>query len=706
MKRNLWQIPIFAPFELRLAPPTAVVDHTLYSPVLPPSYPLAAAAAKIDKSTAWIPGNQVSNLPSVRPEFWTGSTLNWGVLARVDSTVYKVFGVPSYVPGSKSASLRRAQYTSTHSIFTLEAGKATVELDFFSPVSPKNYLRQSLPFSYLTVSVSGTAESSVQVYSDIDENWTGQSGNTISEFSTANGVSLFELSVDGATTYEEVNDMALWGDVVFASRPSNSSSVTQQSGLPSSVRAQFASNGTLDGVTSRFSAGDVVGIAHDLGQAGGSVTFAIGYVREAAVNYLANSRTGYYRASYPETPSAVSYFFDDYPAAQAESLIMDAELEQKAVAAAGTNYSDILTLTTRQVFGGSDLTIPGDSLDTGDVMVFLKEISSDGNVNTLDVIFPAFPIWYVMAPEYIRLLLEPIVQYLATGLWTKPFAIHDIGTHYPYATGHDDQKEEDMPVEESGNLILLVYAYVAATGNKAWAVQHHTLLQKYAEYLIVDGLDESVQLATNDCCGPLANQTNLAIKAAVALNAYGKLFDDTSYSLKGLEFADELYEKGIALDEARTHFKLQYGNDVKYNKDIDYAVVFNIYPDILFTLQTFPESAHDMLASFYPTIHGPAGIALDSRVDWSSTFWTSWAGAASPGKNDTTRNLFVDDVWGYMTNGINTPPFSDRWFAIPGSGGLVGGSGDPVGGFDAWRNRPVVGGHFAVLALKGPDQFK
>lgn len=90
--------------------------------------------------------------------------------------------------------------------------------------------------------------STVQIYSDIDESWTGQNGSTVSNFTAANEVSLFELSSAGAATYEEADDMALWGDVVFASRPANST-VTQQSGPPSSVRAQFAGNGILDGAT-------------------------------------------------------------------------------------------------------------------------------------------------------------------------------------------------------------------------------------------------------------------------------------------------------------------------------------------------------------------------------------------------------------------------------------------------------------------------
>lgn len=283
--------------------------------------------------------------------------------------------------------------------------------------------------------------------------------------------------------------------------------------------------------------------------------------------------------------------------------------------------------------------------------------------------------------------------------------VHDIGTNYPNATGHDDQVEEDMPIEESGNLVILAYAYATATLDYTWATTYSSLFQKYSNYLRDSGLDEPVQLATNDCCGALANQTNLAIKAAVGLNAYGKLFNDTSYSEAGTSIATQIYTDGLGLDAAKTHFKLQYGDDVEFASDSDYTVVFNIYADVLLDLNTFPSSAFTMLADYYPTIQGEAGVPLDSRVDWSSTFWTSWAAAASPGDDDTTRNMFINDIWAYMTNGLNTAPFSDRWFAVPGDGGLVGGTGDVVGAYDEWRNRPVVGGHFAVLALEGASQF-
>lgn len=72
-------------------------------------------------------------------------------------------------------------------------------------------------------------------------------------------------------------------------------------------------------------------------------------------------------------------------------------------------------------------------MSTASPNIFLKEISSDGNVNTVDVIFPTFPIFISMNPVYLKLLLQPIIEYLAVpvsqGGWPEPWVIHDIGRH-------------------------------------------------------------------------------------------------------------------------------------------------------------------------------------------------------------------------------------------------------------------------------------
>ena len=82
-------------------------------------------------------------------------------------------------PGTTAASQSTISYTSTHTMATLDAGAATFSIDLFSPVSPKNLLRQSLPFNYVTVTVSGKpgATPDVQIFSAIDDSWIGGQRN-------------------------------------------------------------------------------------------------------------------------------------------------------------------------------------------------------------------------------------------------------------------------------------------------------------------------------------------------------------------------------------------------------------------------------------------------------------------------------------------------------------------------------------------------
>jgi hypothetical protein len=91
-----------------------------------------------------------------------------------------------------------------------------------------------------------------------------------------------------------------------------------------------------------------------------------------------------------------------------------------------------------------------------DVIVFVKELSSNGDINTINIIFPATPLFYMLAPEYARLLLEPPVQYLNTGVVKQAFPLHDLGTCLN-ATGHDNGDMEPMLPEASGDLLILAY---------------------------------------------------------------------------------------------------------------------------------------------------------------------------------------------------------------------------------------------------------
>jgi hypothetical protein len=183
------------------------------------------------------------------------------------------------------------------------------------------------------------------------------------------------------------------------------SKVSSSLGDMAAVRSRFVSNGSLPSAW-EWNPGSVVAFSH------------------ADVDYLNSPRAGYWRSAATDTSMACVRALLDLQSADAEGRNLDAQIASKAYGVGGSNYSDIATLSVRQVFGAFDITIPEDTLDTSDAMVFVKEISSNGNVNTMDVIMPISPILYVLAPEYIRLLLEPVMQYLATGAWPHNYTVH------------------------------------------------------------------------------------------------------------------------------------------------------------------------------------------------------------------------------------------------------------------------------------------
>lgn len=261
----------------------------------------------------------------------------------------------------------------------------------------------------------------------------------------------------------------------------------------------------------------------------------------------------------------------------------------------------------------------------------MKEISSDGNINTVDLIFQTWPIFISLNPEWIRLLFQPVLSYLNSGAWPHPWVIHDIGAckrprarfleyadafaAYPNATGHDDGQAEEMPIFETSSLFILLYAYQKLSGDASFASQYQPLLDGYAKWLAGnDTLYPNNQLISVDAITPQPNQTALAIQSAIGLNAASILTGDKQYSTLASSYAHTIYDKGLGLNgptpSQSTHFTYYYGHDRTWN------VLFASYSDVVLDLKTFPSSAWALQSSWYATQIKQEGLPFAGPKDY------------------------------------------------------------------------------------------
>jgi hypothetical protein len=102
-----------------------------------------------------------------------------------------------------------------------------------------------------------------------------------------------------------------------------------------------------------------------------------------------------------------------------------------SLAAGGQDYLTITSLSVRQAFAAVQLTGT-----TSKPYLFLKEISSDGNIQTVDVLFPAMPIFLHTNPVLVKYLLDPLFENQEAGQFPQTYAMHDLGPNYPRAIGH------------------------------------------------------------------------------------------------------------------------------------------------------------------------------------------------------------------------------------------------------------------------------
>lgn len=322
-----------------------------------PSYPLAFKSPYL---STWVPGKQVSDAATAEPEFWAGQKLTWPILARIGGTTYSLFGAPDGISGATAATTTGVNYTSTHTVFTLTAGAVDITLDFFSPVlpGPSDYAEHSLPYSYLTVSATAAVATDIQILSGIDYTWTAQNGTAGLNYTTSDTAGYFWFYNPDQTYYTESSDMPTWGSILYGATAGDG--LTYACDAAGNVYSAFTRNGKL--VNSGTCAdSDLAALSQDLGTVtSGQVTFAVGFQRDFAIDYLGSAQTGVHRSQWWLIPEAIEYFLDNYDDALTKSQTFDLAVRTKSEAVSsdwGSQYADIVEASVQQTFGATELTV-------------------------------------------------------------------------------------------------------------------------------------------------------------------------------------------------------------------------------------------------------------------------------------------------------------------------------------------------------------
>ncbi|MFC1411597.1 glutaminase domain-containing protein [Streptacidiphilus sp. N1-12] len=684
-------VPASASASAASASGQASAFASTFDPIRPPAVPLAVRSPYL---STWL---SADNLAGTWPSFWTGRTTAMAGIARIDGVAFLFMGAPN-IDGHVLRGMMQRSLTlsATRSTYVFEAAGVQLTLAFLSPIEPGDLRRQSVPLSYLTADVRSTDGKSHQVslYFDISGEWAhGDSGTKIrwsqEQVAGSGSTSLTSLSFtpDTPAVLAENGDMASWGSVVWSA--TNRSGLSWQIGADTVVRAAVLANGklgnTADSNQPRAISDNwpVFGFNFDFGavRSKQSAVLSVGHVREPAISYLGADLPPLWRSYWPTWQQMAASFHADASAAQTRTAAFDAKVRRDATAVGGAKYAALCALSLRQAYGGTELVSRN-----GEPWAFLKEISSDGNVSTVDVTYPAMPAFLYTDPAYLGLLLAPMLDYPENGGWPKEFAEHDLGSHYPVASGHNDGNEEDMPVEESANMLLMCAAYLARidrSAARAFAAKHYPILKQWGEYLVANALDPGFQNQTDDFTGFIGHSANLALKGILAIGAMGQIAtaagntaDAARYRTTAGSYSSQWAAK--AQDTTPDHLKLAY------DQPGTWSLKYNGYPDRLLGLNLVPSSVAEEEADWYLTQVNQYGVPLDLRHSYTKGDWEMWTAAWLSGH--PVSQFLIDSLYDFANTSPSRVPFTDLYDTVT----------NHQSGFQA---RPVVGGILALLSL-------
>lgn len=245
-----------------------------------------------------------------------------------------------------------------------------------------------------------------------------------------------------------------------------------EAGTSAVLRQRFARTGTLQNVIDEdfrgimdeepvfaFSKSFVLNSTTSTKSGSDSVLFTIAHIQDPVAQFASARGLTYMRplwaSWFSSAEKLLSFHYMDYHNAAKLAGEYASRITKDANGSGSEDYADIVSLAARQIMGATSFSgIPDDPI------LFIKEISSNGNFQTIDIMFPASPFFLYTNPRWLAYMLEPTIEHTLSGQYPNKYTMHDLGAHFPNATGHPDGNDERMPVEECGNILMMGLALV------------------------------------------------------------------------------------------------------------------------------------------------------------------------------------------------------------------------------------------------------
>jgi hypothetical protein len=618
---------------------------------------------------------------------WTGTDQPLNGLARIDGKTFRFLGdQPRGVTAMKQV---KFQLTPTRTMYSFEGGSVRLELTFLTPALPADLDVLTRPVTYVSFDVKSIDGREHEVSIDFDASAaialnTPEQRVVWSRVQIGGGLQALRAGSADQPVLEKSGDNLRidWG-YFYLAVPEDA---RMQAGYAG--RQSFSDTGRLpeaDELEPEAKYGNrvpVLSAVFDLGRVGEAAVskyLMVAYDDVWSLEYFQRRLRPYWRRNGMDAGGMLRAAADEHDDLAKRSAAFDRALTDDLVNAGGPEYAALSIAAYRQTLAAHKIAADVD----GSPICMSKENFSNGSIDTVDVLYPAAPFFLLLNPKLLEAQMIPVLDYAQMPRWRWDYAPHDLG-RYPLANGQgygggEKTERNQMPVEESGNMLILAAAIAKAEGNTDLAKKYWALLTKWAEYLAVKGLDPEEQLSTDDFAGHLAHNTNLSLKAILALKSYADLAGQLGHSedaAKYSELATGMAAKWMKMADDGDHYRLAF------DKAGTWSQKYNLVWDKILGYGLFPASLAKKEIAFYERRQNTFGLPLDNRATYTKLDWLIWTATLA----DNQKDFQTIAHYGYKfaNESPTRVPLSDWYFTTDAK----------QKGFQA---RSVVGGVFIKM---------